>query len=106
MNRYQRDKILSKNKLNGIRGVRFYKGVKYPSIPFSSDDIYVYAESGDRFDILANSYYGDSTLWWIISTANNFLSQDSYYIPLGVQIRIPNNISAIQSSFNVLNNLN
>ena len=47
MNRYQRDKILSKNKLNGIRGVRFYRGVKYPSIPFSSDDIYVYAESGD-----------------------------------------------------------
>ena len=84
MNRYQRDKILSKNKLNGIRGVRFYRGVKYPSIPFSSDDIYVYAESGDRFDILA----------------------DSYYVPLGVQIRIPNNISAIQSSFNVLNNLN
>jgi hypothetical protein len=106
MNRYQRDKILSKNKINGTRGIRYYRGVKYPEIPLSPDDIYVYAESGDRFDILANSYYGDSTLWWIISTANNFLSQDSYYIPLGVQIRIPINTSVIQSSFNNLNSLN
>ena len=54
MNRYQRDKILSKNKINGTRGIRYYRGVKYPEIPLSPDDIYVYAESGDRFDILAN----------------------------------------------------
>ena len=106
MNRYQRNKVSSKINPNGTRGIRFYKGVKYPSIPLSSDDMYVYAESGDRFDILANSYYGDSTLWWVISTANNFLPQDSYYIPLGIQIRIPINTSVIQSNYNDLNNLN
>ena len=31
-----------------------YKGTtKYPDIPLSFDDIYVYTDEGDRFDILA-----------------------------------------------------
>lgn len=103
MSRYTRNKILVKTNPNGTRGVRFYKGVKYPKIALSPDDIYVYAEEGDRFDILANDYYSDSSLWWIISTANSLLPQDTYYLPLGIQIRIPNNIGAIQSAYNKLN---
>ena len=67
-------------------------------------DIYVYAEQGDRYDQLALQYYGDPSLWWIISIANSSLSQNSYYPPLGVQIRIPQNIGAIQISFENLNN--
>jgi phage tail protein X len=81
-----------------------YRGVKYPEIPLSTDDIYVYAEEGDRFDILAFQYYGDSSLWWIISTANIKLPQNSYFLPLGEQIRIPQNVGAIVSDYNVLNN--
>lgn len=77
---------------------------KYPDVALSFEDIYVYSTQGDRFDILANQYYGDSTLWWIISSANNNLKQDSYYIPEGVQIRIPQNISNIISEFEELNN--
>jgi hypothetical protein len=105
MSRYLNNKILMVTNPNGTRGNRYQRGIKYPSIPLNPTDIYVYAEDGDRFDILANEYYDDSTLWWIISTANSFLPQDSYYIPLGVQIRIPSNISGIQSSYNQLNNI-
>ena len=68
---------------------------KYPDVPLSFEDIYVYSTQGDRFDILANQYYNDSTLWWIISNANNNLKQDSYYIPEGTQIRIPQNIANV-----------
>ena len=31
------------------------------------------------------------------------LPQDTYYLPLGIQIRIPTNIGAIQSAYNKLN---
>ena len=103
MGRYTRNKVLTKVNPNGTRGIRYYSGVKYPEIALSPDDIYVYAEEGDRFDILSNNYYSDSSLWWIISSANPSLPQDSYYLPLGIQIRIPTNIGAIQSAYNNLN---
>lgn len=103
MGRYTRNKVLVKPNLNGTRGVRYYRGVKYPEIALSPEDVYVYTEDGDRFDILANEYYNDSSLWWIISTANGSLPQDSYYLPLGIQIRIPTNVGAIQSAYNKLN---
>jgi len=81
-----------------------YKGtIKYPSIPLSFEDIYVYSTQGDRFDILAQQYYSDSSLWWVISSANGELKQDSYYIPEGTQIRIPQNISEVVSKFKNLN---
>ena len=76
---------------------------KYPEIPLSLEDIYVYATQGDRFDILAQQYYNDSSLWWVISTANTTLKQDSYFIPEGTQIRIPQNISSIITKFTQLN---
>ncbi|MDC6465009.1 tail protein X [bacterium] len=98
MNRYQESNILKTN--DGIR----YQGItKYPDVPLSFDDIYVYTTQGDRFDILAQQYYKDSSLWWIISSANGTLKQDSYFIPEGIQIRIPQNISSIITKFTQLN---
>ena len=57
-------------------------------IPFSFEDQYVITNEGDRFDILANQYYDDSSLWWVISIANRELNQNSYYITPGTQIRM------------------
>jgi len=108
MNRYQSiPNIKIDNKLA-------YQTTKYPEIPLSDEDIYVYATQGDRFDILANQYYGDQSLWWIISIANTAtagtslpsdLSQDSLIIPEGIQIRIPANYVSVLNSFKNLNNL-
>ena len=82
-----------------------YITVKYPKISLDFSDIYVYTTRGDRYDLLARSYYNDSSLWWIISVSNYNLSQDSITPPLGVQIRIPSNdrIGTILSSFEILN---
>jgi len=104
--RYQSISIEKIENLTKEPGKRYYKGTKYPEISLSQNDTYVYAEEGDRFDILALQYYGDSNLWWVISIANNSFKQNSYYLPLNTQIRIPSNISLIQSNFNLLNNRN
>jgi|TARA_R110000803_G_scaffold31025_2_gene69585 hypothetical protein len=98
MDRYRNIKIL-----NNAQGIKYYKGTKYPEIPLSEDDIYVITVFGDRLDILANQYYGDSTLYWIISAANPSQSFSSMYIIEGSQLRIPNNVSNVLSSYRALN---
>tara|TARA_R110002072_G_scaffold96782_6_gene212730 strand:+ start:3476 stop:3778 length:303 start_codon:yes stop_codon:yes gene_type:complete len=85
------------------QGKRYKTTVKYPDLPLSFDDIYAYTDEGDRFDILAQTYYSDSNLWWVISIANPQFNQNSMYPPLGVQIRIPGNIGAIILDYQQLN---
>lgn len=108
MNRYQSTKTIYIDKK------QCYQTTKYPEIPLSSDDIYVYTVVGDRFDTLAYQYYQDQSLWWIISIANTAvagtnlpsdLPQDSLLIPEGSQIRIPADYANIINSFNILNSL-
>jgi len=83
-----------------------YKKVRYPSISLDFSDIYVYIAQGDRYDTLAQIYYGDSSLWWIISLSNPSQGAISLIPELGSQIRIPspNRISNILAEYNILNN--
>ena len=98
MNRYQNIPIIKNSQ-----GIRYYRDSKYPRIPISINDIYVVTTIGDRFDLLANQYYRDPSLWWIISIANENLPQNSLYIPVGSQIRIPSNPSSVINSYVKLN---
>ena len=84
-------------------GNQMYETVRYPDVPKTFEDIYVYTTIGDRFDILAQQYYGDSSLWWIISTANDNLPQNSLTPPVGSQIRIPSNPTPIIAEFKLIN---
>lgn len=43
---------------------------------------------GDRLDTLANAYYGDPTLWWIIADANPEITYP-VALTIGATIRIP-----------------
>jgi len=87
--RYRYTKI----KLNKD-GKRVFKPTIYPKIPIKDSDIFIYPKFGDRLDTLAQKYYEDTSLWWIIAKANNL---DEAHIGLEVdkQIRIPINISFI-----------
>jgi len=100
MNRYN-----NIQQLKTDNGKRYYKTVFYPEIPLSENDIYVITTQGDRLDLLANQFYKDSTLYWIIASANPEITLGSLFLPFGVQLRIPINISSIVSSYNVLNSL-
>jgi Phage Tail Protein X len=44
---------------------------------------------GDRFDIIANSFYGDSTLYWLIADANPEIFFPGGILTPGVTVRIP-----------------
>ena len=77
---------------------QLYQTVRYPEIPRSEDDLYVYTSIGDWFDSLAQQYYGDSSLWWVIANANT-LEQDSLTPPEGTQIRIPFNPTPTLSAY-------
>ena len=52
-------------------GKRYYKPTIVPNIPLKDSDIFILPVDGVRFDILAQQYYNDSNLWWIIAKANN-----------------------------------
>ncbi len=84
-------------------GKQMYTTVRYPEVPRSEDDTYVYTTIGDRFDTLAQEYYEDSSLWWIISIANSTLTQNSLTPKVGSQIRIPSNIAPILAEYEVIN---
>jgi hypothetical protein len=108
MNRYQDIPIIK------VDNKACYQTTRYPEVPLSNNDIYVYAVQGDRFDVLASQYYKDSSLWWIISIANTAvagtslpsdLPQDSLIIPEGNQIRIPADYPGVLNSFKAINNL-
>ena len=106
MNRYQN---IPKIKINGNL---VYQTSRYPEVQLSENDIYVYTTQGDRFDVLAQQYYKDSSLWWVISIANTgnagagtltSLPQNTLVIPPGIQIRIPANYANVITDFNTIN---
>jgi len=98
MNRYNN---IPKTK---IQGKLAYQTVRYPEIPLTSEDIYVYTQQGDRFDVLAQQYYQDSSLWWIIASANPQVTLGSLIIPDGIQLRIPAFPASVINAYNALNN--
>ena len=59
-----------------------------PVIPLSDQDTYIKTTTPDRLDKLANTFYGDATLWWIIAVSNG-LGKGSLYVPENTTIRIP-----------------
>ena len=91
--RYQNNES---KKLDDGRTV--YRSKIYPEIPLRDDDIYVASETGDRLDTLAYQYYGDSSLWWIISTANN-IHDGTFAVSDGTTLRIPQNYTKIINDF-------
>jgi phage tail protein X len=90
MNRYENSTIL---KTQDNRP--YYRGKFYPNIPLSENDYYVITTIGDRLDSIAYSYYGDSTLWWVISAANNNITNGALFPIPGTQLRIPTDINSV-----------
>ena len=98
MNRYQN--IQTENY--SATGSIYYTNNIYPDITITENDNYVIAILGDRFDLLANNFYRDPTLWWVIPSANG-LSSDSLYPEPGIQLRIPTDLRSILDSYKTIN---
>lgn len=96
-------RYLNNRVLRTEGGRRYRSNPIYPDIPVSANDIYLIATAEDRYDILAQIYYGDSSLWWILSTANSSSNRASIYPEPGTQIRIPSNKQEVLSLYDDLN---
>lgn len=99
MSRYENIPVLKTEFTNRP----YYKSTFYPRIPLLASDIYVITNVGDRLDSLAYSYYTDSSLWWIISAANDNITRGTLYPVPGTQLRIPLEINAILNLYNRAN---
>lgn len=98
MNRYDNTTILKTQQDRP-----YIKGKYYPNIPLSESDVYVITTVGDRLDSLANSYYNDNTLWWVITMANNNVTKGALYPEPGTQLRIPTDINKVLDLYNQFN---
>ena len=89
---------------NITKGKNYYNAIRYPDIPLSSNDIYIITTIGDRLDSLANQFYNDVRLWWVIATANpHIVRRDSYALKPNLEIRIPSNVNKILEDFKEIN---
>ena len=98
MNRYDNTTIDQTQQ-----GQPYFKQKFYPNIPLSENDVYVITTVGDRLDSLANSYYNDSTLWWVIAAANNNITKGALYPTPGTQLRIPTDLNNVLQQFDKFN---
>ncbi len=78
------------------------KPVMYPAIPRKVTDIYLQTNPGDRLDLLAHKYYGNPSYYWIIAQANG-IGKGSLNVPVGMQLRVPQNTIEILENYRKLN---
>ncbi len=88
-----RDKVTNNRK---------FDSTLYPKIEESDDDVFIIANVGDRLDLLADRYYGDVTLWWVIAQANH-VGKGTLNILSGTELRIPQDLEPVFSSMETLN---
>ena len=89
-------------RIKSLEGKRYIRNAIYPHIPVTENDIYIKTTGGDRYDTLALQFYNDSSLWWVIASANNS-QRASLVVKPGVQLRIPGDIQDTLQLFDSVN---
>ena len=85
-------------------GERAYSYTLYPKIPVKNSDIFIEPTYGTRLEVLANEYYKDPTLWWIIAQANGIKGFTALYTEnFKGQLRVPTEIQDILDEFSLMN---
>jgi hypothetical protein len=97
MSRYATAKVLRDQN-----GKRRLSSVIMPTPNRTADDLYIQITSPDRLDKLAQTFYNDDKLWYVIAAANG-LGKGSLMVPGEIILRIPN-IGNIQNTINNTNN--
>ena len=96
VDRYKNTSINTRSK------TRTYSTTIYPKIDKSDTDMYIQTLPGDRLDLLAHRYYGDTSLWWVIAQANTELGigKGTFFVSGGLLIRIPQDLGTILNKTN------
>lgn len=74
---------------------KVYDSVLLPNVDANDSDIVVMTVQGDRLDLLANEYYQDPSMWWVIALKNDMTEID-LSMKEGIILRIPSRNEAIQ----------
>lgn len=97
MNRYS-----ATNTIKNNQGIRRNSTIILPnSISNPLTDIFIKTTSVERLDKLAQQFYNDASMWWIIAATNN-IGKGTLLVPIDTELRIP----AAESVMNMLINLN
>ena len=80
------------------------KTIRLPLIERKDSDIFIETRMGDRFDLLADEFYGDVSLYWIIARANNLIKGGLGVEP-GIRLRIPTDTESVLNEYYQLNSL-
>jgi len=80
---------------------RKFDSMIIPVIPVSDSDTFIQTTSMERLDRLADTFYGDSNLWWVIA-CSNALGKGTIIVPTDTKLRIPS-INNIQQIINETN---
>lgn len=96
--RIKKNSRLRFSQLRVIDGVEFWDYPEWPELPIQDDDVSHTVKQGDRSDTIANTYYGDPALWWVVSLANG-LDLMPTYLNEGDALRIPSPRYVLQEVF-------
>ena len=77
-------------------GLTYLETFNQVEIPTSDSDTYhiVTHKEVNRLDMIANTYYSDARLWWVIAIANNMI--DPFIVNEGVMLRVPSMVTVNQ----------
>lgn len=98
MSRYK-STIIKKDKYTNNRVLRV---TEYPKIPASEIDIVYYTRDDDSFMGLANKFYKDQTLWWVIARANGPYT-GNFKFEAGSKLIIPMDLSKVFTEMSIIN---
>jgi phage tail protein X len=73
----------------------------FPVIPLSDSDVYIQTTSIDRLDKLADTFYDNTDLWWVIAAANG-LGKGTLVVPQNTRLRIPDK-NIVQETLKTIN---
>jgi nucleoid-associated protein YgaU len=84
IDRYQNNLIRDNTK-----GIPYYLSALPAEIPTEVVPFYYVTRQGDRLDNIANTFYKNPSMWWVIAKANNLVN-GSIAISAGTRLYIPN----------------
>ena len=81
------------------RSKEYHETVNRRIIPQSIEDkFYIVTDiTANRLDMIAQIYYNNPNLWWVIAEANPELRFNPYNVPRGTSVRIPSTTTLYKS---------
>ena len=93
INRYENDPLIQSGKMLGTNSaiVAVRDGIASGQIAYQTTVL----RGAQRLDVLAQRYYGDGRLWWVIAAASGI----GWWLqaPAGTRIVIPTDINEIEA---------